>query len=110
MTKRIGMLIGIKPEQIDAYKQLHAAANPGVRDLLEKAHIKNFSIFIRQLDDGKPYLFGYYEYSGDNYEEDTARFSAERRNQDWLRITDAMQVPLRGERSWSIMEEVYHND
>jgi hypothetical protein len=24
-------------------------------------------------------------------------------------VTDPMQIPLQGERSWSIMREVYHN-
>ncbi|MGH9454823.1 MAG: L-rhamnose mutarotase, partial [Terriglobia bacterium] len=97
-------------EQIEAYKKLHADRKPGVRDLLEKANMKNFSIFIRQLDDARHHLFGYYEYAGNDYEADMASLSANPRNKEWLRITDAMQTPLRGESSWSIMEEVYHND
>ena len=54
-AKRVGMVIGIKPDQIEAYKDLHAG--PGVRDLLRQAHIHNFSIYLRQLDDGKYYEF-----------------------------------------------------
>jgi len=38
------MVIGIKPDRIAAYEALHAASNPGVRDLLKKYHIHNFSI------------------------------------------------------------------
>ncbi len=109
-TKRIGMLIGIRPDRIAAYKALHAASNPGVRDLLRRYHMKNFSIYLRQLDDGNDYLFGYYEYDGGDYEGDMARLAAEKRNMEWLSVTDPMQKPLRGQKSWTQMEEVYHND
>ena len=54
---RIGMVIGIKPEKIAEYKALHADSNPGVRDLLTKYHIRNFSIYLCRLNDGKYYLF-----------------------------------------------------
>src|SRR5277367_6353300 len=76
-VQRIGMVIGIKPDKISAYEALHAASNPGVRDLLTKYHMHNFSIFIHPLDDGKYYLFGYYEYTGTDYKGDMAKLSAE---------------------------------
>jgi L-rhamnose mutarotase len=107
--ERIGMVIGIKPDQISAYEALHAASNAGVRDLLTKYHMHNFSIFIHQLDDGKYYLFGYYEYTGTDYKADMAKLSAEPRNQKWLSTTDPLQIPLSGEKSWAKMQEVYHN-
>src|ERR1700722_10048490 len=83
-VQRIGMVIGIKADQISAYEALHAASNPGVRDLLEKYHMHNFSIYMRQLDDGKYFLFGYYEYTGADYKEDMKKLGAEPRNQKWL--------------------------
>jgi L-rhamnose mutarotase len=109
-TKRVGMVIGVKPDKIAAYKALHAASNPGVRDLLSKYHMKNFSIYLRQLDDGNYYLFGYYEYDGKDYSGDMAKLSAEKRNAEWLAVTDPMQKPLKGQKSWTQMEEVYHNE
>ena len=108
--KRIGMVIRIKPEKIAEYKQLHADSNPGVRDLLAKAHMQNFSIFIRQLDDGQYYLFGYYEYTGSNYDADMAWLAAQPRNKAWLMVTDPMQLPLKDQKTWAIMDQVYHND
>jgi L-rhamnose mutarotase len=109
-TKRGGMVIGLKPDKIAAYKALHTASNPGVRDLLSKYHMRNFSIYLHQLDDGQYYLFGYYEYDGSDYSGDMARLAAEKRNIEWLSATDPMQNPLRGRKSWAQMEEVYHND
>ncbi|MGB8480096.1 MAG: L-rhamnose mutarotase [Acidobacteriaceae bacterium] len=107
--QRIGMVIGIKPDRIRAYEALHAASNQGVRDLLAKYNMHNFSIFLEKLKDDQHYLFGYYEYTGDDYRRDMEKLAAEPRNQEWLCATDPMQIPLPGERSWSIMREAYHN-
>lgn len=109
-VKRVGMVIGIKPDQIEEYKRLHADDYPGVRDLLTRANMHNFSIFMHTVEDGKPYLFGYYEYTGDNFEADMDWLAKQPRNKEWLTVTDAMQIPLKGEDGWAVMEEVYHND
>lgn len=109
-VRRVGMVIGIRPDRIADYKALHADANAGVRDLLSKYHMRNFSIFLRRLDDGKYYLFGYYEYVGGDYDADMKRLAAEKRNQQWLSMTDPMQIPLPGEKGWAMMEQVYHNN
>jgi L-rhamnose mutarotase len=108
-VQRIGMVIGIKPDRISAYKALHAESNPGVRDLLNKYHMHNFSIFIHQLDNGQFYLFGYYEYTGHDYVADMQKLADEPRNKEWLSKTSILQIPLPGETSWANMEEVYHN-
>ena len=46
VTKRVGMVVKLNPEYLDEYKRLHADSNPGVRDLLVKANMRNFSIFL----------------------------------------------------------------
>ena len=107
---RYAMVIGMKDEFVNEYKELHSDANPGVRDLLVKANMRNFSIFLKKLPDGRRYLFGYYEYVGNDYEGDMAKIAAEPRNMEWLSVTDGMQIPLPGEEGWAMMEEVYHND
>lgn len=108
-VKRVGMVIGLKPDKIAEYKELHADSNHGVRDLLTKYNMRNFSIYLHQID-GKWYEFGYYEYVGDDFEADMAKLDAEPRNKAWLEICDPMQIPLQGEKSWTVMEEVYRND
>jgi len=110
VTKRISMVIGIKTDKIEEYKKLHADSNSGVRDLLSKYNMHNFSIFLKQLDNGKWYLFGYYEYTGNDYEADMASLDKEKRNIEWLEMTDPMQIPLNGESSWTKMEKVYYNE
>jgi len=108
-VKRVGMVVGLNPEMMAEYKRLHADDNFGVRDLLNKYHMHNFSIFLHQID-GKWYEFGYYEYTGDDFEGDMATMAKEQRNIDWLKVCDPMQVPLEGATGWTEMEMVYHND
>jgi L-rhamnose mutarotase len=107
-VKRVGMGVGIRPEKLAEYKRLHADDNPGVRDLLNKYHMHNFSIFLHQID-GKWYEFGYYEYTGADFAGDMAKLDAEPRNQEWLKVCDPMQLPQKGQKSWAVMERVYYN-
>jgi L-rhamnose mutarotase len=106
--KRVGMVVGIKPEKIEEYKRLHADSNAGVRDLLTKYHMHNFSIYLQQIE-GKWYEFGYYEYTGDDFDGDMAKLAEEPRNIEWLKKCDPMQLPLPGEKSWTKMERAYYN-
>lgn len=108
-TRRIGMVIGMRPDRISAYEALHAASNAGVRDLLTKYHMHNFSIYLKELEDGRIYLFGCYEYTGSDFDADMANLAAEPRNQQWLASTDPMQIPLPGEATWATMRDVYFN-
>ena len=108
-VKRVGMVIKIKPDRLNEYLKLHADTNPGVRDLLTKYHMRNFSIFMTRLEDGNYYEFGYYEYTGSDYDGDMAKLDKEPRNIEWLKVCDPMQIPLQGETSWKKMDKVYFN-
>ena len=108
-VKRIGMVIKIKPDSLNEYLELHADNNPGVRDLLSKYNMRNFSIFMTQLEDGNYYEFGYYEYWGKDFDSDVAALNKEPRNAEWLKVCDPMQIPLEGEASWKIMQRIYSN-
>lgn len=109
-VKRVGMVVKIKKEYLEEYKKLHAENNPGVRHLLKKYGMRNFSIYLIQLADGEWYEFGYYEYWGDNLEEDMKKLDAEPENQKWLELCDPMQEGiLPGQEGWKMMERIYYN-
>jgi L-rhamnose mutarotase len=108
-VQRFGSVIELKADQITAYKALHAASNPGVRDLLTKYNIHNYTIYLQKFDNGKYYLFSYYEYTGSDLKGDRAKAAAEPRNQKWWSVTNPMQIPFAGEHGWTNMEEVFHN-
>ena len=107
-VKRVGMVTQLRPEKLAEYKRLHADSNPGVRDLLTKYHMRNFSIYLQKIE-GKWYEFGYYEYAGKNFEADMATMAKEPRTIEWLKMCDPMQKPLPGSKGWTDMERVYLN-
>lgn len=107
-VKRVGMVIEIRAEDIDEYKRLHADNNPGNRDLSEKYHMRNFSIFLTEIN-SRWYEFGYYEYTGVDFDADMKALAKEPRNIAWLKVCDAMQIPLPGSTSWREMERVFFN-
>lgn len=109
--KRYGMMIGLRPEKVQEYKQLHAAVWPDVLKMIEKCNIRNYSIYLRQLDDGKPYLFSYFEYIGDDFAADMAKMAADQTTQRWWAVCKPCQVPLNSrapDEWWAGMEEVFH--
>jgi len=108
--KRIGMVVKVKKDKVEEYKKLHADDNTGVRHLLTKYNMRNFSIFMVQLADGDWYEFGYYEYWGDDLEGDMAKLDAEPENIKWLELCDPMQEGiLPGQKGWKVMERIYYN-
>jgi len=108
--KRMAGVIGIKAEQLSEYKRLHAAVWPTVLERIERCHIRNYSIFLREPE---MLLFSYFEYHGDDFERDSAAMAADPQTQAWWAICGPMQEPLStrspGEH-WAALEEVFHTD
>jgi len=111
--KRYGSVIALRPEKVEEYKQLHAAVWPEVLKMIRKCHIRNYSIYLRKLDDGRFYLFSDFEYTGKDFSGDMTRMAADPITQKWWAVCKPCQQPL-ATRSpdewWSSMEEVFHCD
>jgi L-rhamnose mutarotase len=111
--KRYGMVIGLRAEKIAEYKQLHAAVWPGVLRRIKECNLRNYSIYLRQLDDGQHYLFSYFEYLGNDFAADMARMAADPETQRWWSVCMPCQQPLdtrAKDEWWASMEEVFHLD
>ena len=111
--QRYGSVIGVKAEKLDAYKALHANPWPSVNRAVKDAKIRNYSIYLTQFDDGKWYLFSYFEYTGTDFEADMQRMADDPKTKEWWSHTDPMQLPLENRKEgdwWKTMEEVYHLD
>ncbi len=111
--KRYGMVIGLSPAKIDEYKKLHAAVWPEVLKMIQECNIRNYSIFLRKLDDGKHYLFSYFEYIGKDFAADMAKMAADQTTQRWWSLCKPCQVPLSSlapDQWWADMQEVFHAD
>jgi len=106
--KRYGMVIGLKPEAEEKYKQHHAAVWPGVLATIHACNLRNYSIFLHDHT-----LFAYFEYHGSDYAADMAKMAADKTTQEWWAIMQLMQSPLPGRKPgdwWTEMEEVFHVD
>ena len=111
--KRYGMVIGLRPEKLAEYKKLHAAVWPEVLRMIHACHIRNYSIYLRQLEDGRHYLFSYFEYTGDDFKADMAKMAADPTTQKWWSFCEPCQQPLADRAPgewWAEMEEVFHED
>jgi L-rhamnose mutarotase len=98
-------VIGLKPEFEERYIILHKHTFPGVLKRIRDSNIRNDSIFLRDS-----VLFSYYEYHGQDYEEDMRKISEDTITQEWWKLTDPMQEPLQDRKEgewWTEMEEFY---
>lgn len=105
---RYGWIIKVKPEKLEEYKRLHANPWPEVNKMIKECNIRNYSIYYR---DGL--LFSYLEYTGDDFEMDMKKMAADSVVQEWWKLTDPCQEPVKSTEEgewWAEMEEVYHLD
>ncbi|MHC4532451.1 MAG: L-rhamnose mutarotase [Planctomycetota bacterium] len=106
--KRYGMVIKVRPEKLEEYKDLHARVWPEVLDMITKCNIRNYSIYHR---DG--YLFSYFEYEGQDFQADMQKMAADPMTQKWWDVCKPLQEPLDNRTEgewWADMEEVFHCD
>lgn len=110
---RFGMVTGLKPEKVSYYKDLHANTWEGVLKAIKEYNIENYSIYLQKIDEIF-FLFSYFQYVGNNYEEDMKKIAADTTAQRWWQETDPCQIPLPEAASqnqiWTTMEEVFHTN
>jgi L-rhamnose mutarotase len=100
---RKGSIIRLRPEYEEQYIILHKHTFPGVLSQIRRSNIRNYSIFLL---DG--ILFSYYEYIGDDYDNDMKTI-ADETTKEWWKLTDPMQEPLpsrKEEEWWASMEKI----
>ena len=106
--RRYGQVIGIKPQQIANYEQIHAHVWPEVLEMIGACHIRNYSIFRHDA-----LLFAYFEYIGDDFAADMARMAEDLKTREWWSITEPMQEPIADRATgewWKTLPEVFHSD
>ncbi len=110
---RVGSVVGLNREDKDEYVILHKYVWPEILDLLRRCNIRNYSIYLGELNDGELYLFSYFEYTGDDLEADLEEVAKDPAMRAWWRLTDPLQKRVRntptGEQ-WKRIEEVFHTD
>ena len=110
---RYGSVIGIKQENIAEYKKLHAAVWPEVLAKLKDVNVRNYSIYLAEVEKGEWYLFSYFEYTGDDFKSDMKKMADDPNTQRWWKHTDPLQVAVETRKEgewWHGIEEVFHMD
>jgi L-rhamnose mutarotase len=103
----MGMVIGIRPERIAEYRELHAAVWPDVLVKISECNIRNYSIFLREPEN---LLFSYFEYHGQDFEADSAAMAADPATQKWWAINMPCQRRLDSAKEgewWSAMPSIF---
>ena len=106
--RRFGQVVGVKPEHAEEYERLQAAMWPEIRAAMSDCHVQNYSIFRHA-----GMLFGYFEYTGDDFAADMARLNDEPKMREWWTLTGPMQQPLpdRAPNEWWLtMREIFHQE
>ena len=99
--KRIGLVTKLKPEMADEYFSLHNEIWPKVVKNAHDANIRNYTIFRKGL-----YLLSYFEYIGNNYEEDMKIKNSKSETIKWQQTTGKCLDPDFKE----ILFEGWHDD
>jgi len=106
--KRFGQVIGVRPEDFEEYKKYHSAVWPDVLAMIKKCNMQNYSIFYKDN-----MLYAYFEYTGNDFDDDMAKMAADPKTQEWWSVIEPMQDPLSTRKAgewWANMEEVFHLD
>lgn len=112
-VQRFASVIGLRPEKRELYNKLHADPWPEIVAKIQECNIHNYSIYEVELDEGKWYLFSYFEYTGDDFKADMKKMANDPKTQEWWKLTDPCQIRIPGTREgeqWLGLREVYHSD
>ncbi len=103
--KRVGFILKVKEDKIDAYKEHHEQVWPEMLDALKRTGWHNYSLFMRE--DGL--LFGYFE-AAESFETSLDGMSNEAINAKWQKFMMPFFEELGGAADENMieLEEVFH--
>jgi L-rhamnose mutarotase len=110
-VKRYGMVISIKEDKIEEYKKLQVDVGADRLRMMKGWNIRNYSIYLGELEDGRFYLFSYFEYLGDDFDADLKKMAADPATQKWWDVCMPCLRPIEFRDAgewWMNMEEVFH--
>ena len=106
-----GSVIELKAEKEKLYRELHADVWEDVVKAIAKANIRNYHIYLAELQ-GKKYLFSYFEYHGKDMDKDFGSIGKDPTTRDkWWPITDGCQERIPGTpegSQWMNLESLMH--
>lgn len=108
LLKRIGRVVEIKPDDVNAYRAMLADENSGVRLAWKKYQLRNFSMFLSQH--GNRWLvFAYCEYAGRDFHSDMAALDKDTGYREWQESCQKMYVSHDHDPAWTESELIFFN-
>ena len=111
-VQRFGQVVAIRSDGIEGFVKTHSMIWPKAMAGPQKSNIKNYSIYSKELEAGKHYLFRYFEYTGSDLQSDFKKMPENSDVLEWLnldgnsRTTNQLSEP--NVSSWANMEEVFY--
>lgn len=108
--QRMGQVISLKPGAVAEYNRLHAAVWPEVLEVIHDAHIRNYSIFLKEPEN---LLFAYWEYHGTDFDADAKTMLERPAMKRWWEVCTPLQEALATRKPgewWATMQQVFFTD
>ena len=105
---RKGMVRAIKPEYVEEYTKTHSDVWPEILERITNCKIKNYSVFAQG-----DRLLSFFEYEGENFDEDTKIMRNNSKFQEWEKVHEHMFIPLANkskDEGWIELEEVFRKE
>ena len=103
--QRYGMAVRLKNEKKEFYIENHANVWPEVLEELKKISVKNYSIFLKE-----DFMFGYLEYTGNDFDSDMAKMQKIPIVDKWTKLMIDCFNPFPNNQdndSWVIMDQIF---
>ena len=110
---RFGQIASVQPDKVERLKELYGEMAPEVAAALKECHIRNYSVYLKDLERNEPCLFGYFEYVGKDLEGDLAKMKKNSVIQGWKTAVGRECLAKRAPSDpswWTDMEEVFYYD
>jgi L-rhamnose mutarotase len=102
-TRRAAQIAEVSPEKLRDFQKGVQESRKRTSELLAKYHVRNESVFVKELTGGKPCAFRFYEYAGTDLNGDLKRLTADPEYQERIKAIDAC---LSG--PWVDVEEAFY--
>ena len=106
--KRVGIMLKVKNEKMDEYREAHKTVWPEMKEALSRQGWHNYSLFLTE----NGFLFGYFETPVD-FQTALKGMETEPINEKWQKAMAPFFEALSGKRadeSMVVLEEVFHID
>tara|TARA_B100000965_G_C19520330_1_gene726205 strand:+ start:607 stop:936 length:330 start_codon:yes stop_codon:yes gene_type:complete len=103
--QRYGMAVKLKDEKREFYIENHSNVWPEVLEELKKISVKNYSIFLKE-----DFMFGYLEYTGNDFDSDMAKMQKIPIVDKWTKLMIDCFNPFPNNEnndSWVMMDQIF---